>query len=100
MSIKFTLCTYATQVPGIRRVLTIQDQQKMVGVPIKCSELVWDRSNNWRLDITDVHPLVIVEIRKLDDFDVSEISDDFSLDEVQSDDLDIDTSGGDSLERG
>lgn len=69
----FTLVVYKDQIPGVIRKLTVDNQNKMAGVPIAREDLQWDSSNNWQLDCTKVHPRIIEKIKETGDFDVIDV---------------------------
>lgn len=73
MSKGFTLVVYNRQIPGVVRRLTVDDQNKLAGVPIARGDLQWDAANLWQLDCTNVHPRIIDLIKGMPDFDVVDV---------------------------
>lgn len=60
---------------GSRRLLTVADQNAIVGVKsgVGKEDLVWER-NNGKLDVTDVHPEVLAHIEgATDEWTVREV---------------------------
>lgn len=54
---KVVTATYKHGGLSVRRVITAKDQ-KQLGVEEGAKQLVWERDNNWTVNIADVHPLV------------------------------------------
>ncbi len=92
---RFILAVYTGfTMPGIERKLTVDDQNKLAGVPVAVDDLVWDGDNEWRLNITDVHPLIVDGIRRQSDFDVTDISNDFDLGPVMVPEAEVESDHG------
>lgn len=57
------------------RHISAKDQNALVGTPVTKKALEWNAGNNWKLDVTDVHPDVVSYLRDEDElFNVHEVA--------------------------
>lgn len=66
-----TIATYKSGGINVRRVLTAADWKGM-GVEGQ-GQLVWEKKNNWMVDVTEAHPIVKKFLEKDTSFVVEEI---------------------------